>query len=57
MRLRVFVALNSNVIANRLELARSYAAVENWPSRNFLVSVRELPVQFSDDAKHKREAE
>ena len=50
--------LNPTVIASRLELARSYAAAENWPlARNFLISIRDLPIQFSDDAKHKQKAE
>lgn len=52
------VALNPNVIASRLELAKSYIAVENWSmARSSLAAVRELPIQFSDDAKHKRRAE
>jgi tetratricopeptide (TPR) repeat protein len=52
------VALNPTVIASRLELARSYTAVENWSSaRAFLTSIRGLPIQFSDDAKHKQKAE
>jgi tetratricopeptide (TPR) repeat protein len=52
------IALNPTVIASRLELARSYAAIENWPlARHFLTSVRQLPIQFSDDAKHKEKAE
>ena len=52
------VALNPTVIASRLELARSYVAVENWVSaRAFLASIRGLPIQFSDDAKHKQRAE
>ena len=52
------VALNPTVIASRLELARSYVAVENWPSaRNYLNSIGGLPIQFSDDAKHKQKAE
>ena len=52
------VALNPTVIVSRLELARSYAAVENWPlARNSLTSIRELPIKFSDDAKHKERAE
>src|SRR5947208_1470314 len=56
--LRKAVALDPTVIASRLELAKSYVAVENWTlARKFLVSVRELPVQFSDDAKHKQKAE
>jgi tetratricopeptide (TPR) repeat protein len=52
------VTLNPTVIASRLELARSYVAVENWPSaRSLLTSIRGLPIQFSDDAKHKQQAE
>ena len=52
------IALNPTVISSRLELARSYVAVENWSSaRNFLVSIRGLPIQFSDDAKNKQRAE
>ena len=52
------VALNPKVIVSRLELARSYVAAENWTlARNSLISVRELPDQFSDDAKHKQKAE
>src|SRR5262245_3047926 len=52
------VTLNPTVIASRLELARSYVTVENWSSaRSFLTSIRGLPIQFSDDAKHKQEAE
>lgn len=49
---------NPNVIASRLELARSYVAVENFSqARTLLASIRELPVQFSDDPKHKKNAE
>jgi tetratricopeptide (TPR) repeat protein len=56
--LRKAVALNPTVIVSRLELARSYAAVENWSlARQSLTSVRELPIKFSDDAKHKEKAE
>ena len=56
--LRKAVALDPTVIASRLELAKSYVAVENWTlARKFLVSVRGLPIQFSDDAKHKQKAE
>lgn len=50
--------INPNIIASRLELARSYAAVENFgQARTLLASIRELPVQFSDDPKHKKHAE
>jgi tetratricopeptide (TPR) repeat protein len=56
--LRKAVALNPTVIVSRLELARSYAALENWPlARQSLTSIRELPIKFSDDAKHKAKAE
>ena len=56
--LRKAVELNPRVIVSRLELARSYAAVQDWPSaRNYLKSIQDLPVQFSDDARHKRDAE
>ncbi|HEY7317607.1 MAG TPA: hypothetical protein VIE89_08545 [Candidatus Binatia bacterium] len=52
------VALNPTVIVSRLELARTYVAVENWSSaRSFLTSIAPLPIQFSDDAKHKQKAE
>ena len=56
--LKKAIALNPTVIASRLELARTYVAVENFPSaRKFLTSIDTLPVQFSDDAKHKQKAE
>jgi tetratricopeptide (TPR) repeat protein len=56
--LRKAVALNPTVIVSRLELARTYVATENWPlAHNLLSSIRELPVQFSDDARHKQKAE
>jgi tetratricopeptide (TPR) repeat protein len=48
------VALNPKILVSRLELV----AAENWTlARNSLISVRELPNQFSDDAKHKQKAE
>lgn len=56
--LKKAVTLNPHVIASRLELAKSYMAVENWSmARSSLAAVRELPIQFSDDAKHKIRAE
>jgi hypothetical protein len=46
------------VIASRLELAKSYIALENWPmARSSLAAIPDMPIQFSDDAKHKRRAE
>jgi len=56
--LKKAVALNPTVIASRLELAKSYMSMENWSSaRTLLNSIRNLPLQFSDDSKHKQEAE
>ena len=56
--LKKAVALNPTVIVSRLELARSYLATDNWPlARNSLSSIRELPIQFSDDVRHKQKAE
>lgn len=56
--LKKALSFNPNIIASRLELARSYAAVEDFPqARMLLTSIRELPVQFSDDPKHKQKAE
>ena len=52
------VALNPQVIVSRLELAKSYIAAENWPmARAALIPIRKLPILFSDDARHKRDAE
>ena len=51
------VELNPTVIVSRLELARSYIAREEWPpARALLRSIPDLPIQFSDDSKHKRQA-
>ncbi len=56
--LKKAVSLNPTVIVSRLELARSYITVENWPrARDLLVSVRDLPPQFSDDPGYKQKAE
>jgi tetratricopeptide (TPR) repeat protein len=56
--LKKAVALNPEVIASRLELAKSYIAAENWPmARSSLIPIRQLPIQFSDDARHKQHAE
>ena len=55
--LKKAIALNSTVIVSRLELARSYIDVGNWPSaRAWLASIRELSIQFSDDALLKQKA-
>jgi tetratricopeptide (TPR) repeat protein len=56
--LKKAVALNPTYIASRLELARSYVAKKEWPvARTMLKSIPEIPVQYSEDAKNKREAE
>ena len=56
--LKKAVTLNPHVIASRLELAKSYVALENWPmARSSLAAIRDMAIQFSDDAKHKRRAE
>ncbi len=56
--LKKAIALNPTVIVSRLELARSHVAREEWePARAALRSIPELPIQFSDDAKHKQKAE
>ncbi len=55
--LKKAVAFNPTVIVSRLELARSYAALSEWPAaRALLHSIADLPVQFSDDPKHKKAA-
>jgi tetratricopeptide (TPR) repeat protein len=55
--LKKAVSLNPTVIVSRLELARSHAAKSDWPAaRAMLRSIAELPVQFSDDARHKQNA-
>jgi len=51
------VSLNPTVVVSRLELARTYVALENWAqARNLLNSVQNLPIQFSDDAQNKQKA-
>jgi tetratricopeptide (TPR) repeat protein len=52
------VALNPTVIVSRLELAHSHVAKEEWEAaRTLLRSIPDLPIQFSDDAKHKQKAQ
>lgn len=56
--LRRAVELNPTVIVSRLELARSHIAREEWEAaRPLLQSIADLPIRFSDDAKHKKLAE
>jgi tetratricopeptide (TPR) repeat protein len=55
--LKKAVELNPTVIVSRLELARSHVAKEEWePARVWLRTIPDLPIQFSDDAKHKKHA-
>ena len=55
--LKKAVALNPTIIVSRLELARSYIATDQRPqARLMLQSIPDLPIQFSDDAKHKEKA-
>jgi tetratricopeptide (TPR) repeat protein len=55
--LKKAVELHPGVIVSRLELARSYVAREEWePARALLRSIPDLPIQFSDDNKHKQQA-
>lgn len=52
------MTLNASVIITRLELARSFVAAEDWgAARAMLKTIPPLPVQFSDDAKHKKFAQ
>ena len=56
--LKKAVSFNPNVIISRLELARSYAAREEWPAaRAQLKFVAELPVKYSDDGQHKQKGQ
>jgi FimV-like protein len=56
--LKKAITLNPTVIVSRLELANTYMAMEDFQAaRTMLSSIRNLPVQFSDDAKHKQKAE
>jgi len=56
--LKKAIALNPAVIISRLELANTYMAMEDFQAaRTMLSSIRNLPIQFSDDAKHKQKAE
>lgn len=55
--LRKAIELNPTVIVSRLELARTHAARGEWePARVLLRSIADLPIRFSDDGKHKKQA-
>jgi tetratricopeptide (TPR) repeat protein len=56
--LKKAVSLNPNIIVSRLELARSYAAREEWAEAMAqLKFVADLPIKFSDDAQHKKKGQ
>ena len=55
--LKKAIELEPTVIVSRLELARTHVAREEWePARALLRSVADLPIRFSDDSKHKKQA-
>ncbi|HWP56536.1 MAG TPA: hypothetical protein VNL14_01475 [Candidatus Acidoferrales bacterium] len=52
------VSLNPRVIIHRLELAKTWLAMNKLEqARQSLKAALDLPVQFSDDARHKKEAQ
>ena len=52
------IGLNPTVISHRLELGKTYVAMGKWDlARASLKSSLVQPVQFSDDPRHKKEAE
>jgi tetratricopeptide (TPR) repeat protein len=52
------IGLNPTVISHHLELGKTYIAMGKWDlARASLKSSLVQPVQFSDDSKHKKEAE
>jgi FimV-like protein len=56
--LKKAISFNPRVILHHLELAKTYIAIGEWqPARSLLKTVQELPIQFSDDAAHKKEAQ
>lgn len=55
--LRKAVELNPTFIVSRLELARTHISRGEWePARELLRSISDLPIRFSDDSKHKKQA-
>ena len=56
--LKKAIALNPTVISHQLEIAKTYIDLGKYDlARNALRSSLAQPIQFSDDANHKREAE
>jgi tetratricopeptide (TPR) repeat protein len=55
--LKKAIELNPQIIVSRLELARTHVARGEFePARALLESIPELPIRFSDDNKHKKQA-
>ena len=55
--LQKVLQIDSENFAALIKLARSYIAVQDFPdARAMLKSIPALPIQFSDDAKHKEES-
>jgi len=56
--LKKAISLNPRAILHHLELAKTYIAIDQWPlARSSLKTALELPIQFSDDASNKKEAQ
>lgn len=56
--LKKAIAINPTVISHHLEIAKTYVDLGRYDlARTSLKSSLAQPIQFSDDAKHKREAE
>ena len=56
--LKKAIALNPTVISHHLEIAKTYIDLGRYDlARSSLKTSLAQPIQFSDDAKHKREAE
>lgn len=55
--LQKVLQIDGENFAALIKLARSYIAVQDFPdARPMLKSIPALPIQFSDDAKHKEES-
>jgi tetratricopeptide (TPR) repeat protein len=56
--LKKAISLNPTVIVSHWELAKTYMAMQKWElARRSLKTVLRLPIQFSDDHLHKKNAE
>jgi len=56
--LKKAISLNPTVISHHLELAKTYLATNKFElARGSLQRAQELPIQFSDDPKNKKETE